>query len=339
MRLRTTLALSTAALALPALLDTGRGETVPMDARARRDAPGAFVRLRHGTTHVMVDGPETGEPILLVPGATLSLWVWDGLAERLAQAGYRTIRFDRYGIGFSDRPDVEHDQALFEDQILDLLDALGVDRPVTLVALAFGGPIAAEFAVRHPERVAGVCLVSPDGFATPLNLGLRLALLPGVGLPFFRLTGDRALKSRLPGYSRDPRVVSRVRARLLPELRYKGFKRSVLSALRHVPIHGAEYLYRYLDSRDIPVQVVWGRQDPVTPMPPEPTCARCSPTLTSACSTASATCRTSSAGMRPRGSSWSSSAGSGERPDQAAECLTRRLSYRGRLEMPAYLTP
>ncbi|MFB9831332.1 alpha/beta fold hydrolase [Actinoallomurus acaciae] len=269
MSLRSGLALAGAAIALPVLLNRGRGETIPMDARARQDAPGSFVRLRHGTTHVMVDGPESGEPILFVPGATLSLWVWDGLFERLARAGYRTIRFDRYGIGFSDRPDIDHDQRLFEEQMIDLLEALGVDRPVTLVALAFGGPVAAEFAVHHPERVAGVCLVSPDGFGTPLNLGLRLSMLPGIGLPFFRLTGDRALRSRLPGYSRDPQVVARVRARLLPELRYQGFKRSLLSALGNVPFHGAEFLYRFLDTRGIPVQVVWGREDPITPMPPE----------------------------------------------------------------------
>ncbi|MER6812103.1 alpha/beta hydrolase [Spirillospora sp. NPDC000708] len=269
MSLRSALPLAAATIALPLLLNRGRGETIPMDAHARQDAPGTFVRLRHGITHVEVDGPETGEPILFVPGATLSLWVWDGLFERLARAGYRTIRFDRYGIGFSDRPDIVHDQALFEEQMTDLLDALGVDRPVTLVALAFGGPIAAEFAVHHPERVSGVCLVSPDGFATPLNLGLRLSQLPGIGLPFFRLIGDRALKSRLPGYSRDPRVVARVQARLLPELRYKGFKRSLLSALGNVPVHGAEYLYRFLDTTGIPVQVVWGCQDPITPMPPE----------------------------------------------------------------------
>ncbi|MCP2340685.1 alpha/beta fold hydrolase [Actinomadura rupiterrae] len=269
LNLRPGLAVAGAAIALPVLLNRRRGETVPMDARARKDAPGSFVRLRHGTTHVMVDGPETGEPVLLIPGATLSLWVWDELFERLARAGYRTIRFDRYGLGFSDRPDISYDQPLFEEQMIDLLDALGVDRPVTLVALAFGGPIAAEFAVHHPERVAGVCLVSPDGFATPLSRGLRISMLPGIGLPFFRLTGNRALKSRLPGYSRDPRVVARVQARLLPELRYRGFKRSLLSALANVPFHGAEYLYRVLDAADVPVQVIWGRHDPITPMPPE----------------------------------------------------------------------
>ncbi|MEV1171810.1 alpha/beta hydrolase [Nonomuraea sp. NPDC049784] len=240
-----------------------------MDARARENAPGSFVRLRHGMTHVVVDGPEYGEPILFIPGATLSLWMWDGLFERLAAAGYRTIRYDRYGMGFSDRPRLEYDQALFDGQITDLLEALGVDRPVTLVALAFGGPIAAEYTVSHPDRVSRLCLISPDGFATPLNLGARLALLPVVGEPLFHLIGDRALKARIPGYSRDERVVARVRARFLPELRYQGFKRSLISAIRNVPIHGAEPLYRSLDAADVPVQVIWGRQDPVTPMPSE----------------------------------------------------------------------
>ncbi|MFF3920186.1 alpha/beta fold hydrolase [Streptomyces sp. NPDC001852] len=264
----------------PALQIRTRGfgdrRTRPAEPPPRRDDPHGLPRQagcarilrpappRHDTRHG--GWTESGEPILFLHGATLSLWIWDGLFERLARAGYRTIRFDRYGIGFSDHPDIDHNQALFEEQIIDLLEALGVDRPVTLVALAFGGPIAAEFAVYHPERVAGVCLASPDGFATPLNLGLLLSMVPGIGSLFFRLTGNRALKSRLPSYSQDPRVLARVEAGLLPELRYRGFKRSLLSALRSVPI---EYLYRFLDTQDIPVQVVWGRQDPITPMPPD----------------------------------------------------------------------
>jgi pimeloyl-ACP methyl ester carboxylesterase len=269
MSIRTGLTLAGGAIALPLLLNRLRGESVPMDARARENAPGSFVRLRHGTTHVVVDGPATGEPILFIPGATLSLWMWDGLFERLAQAGYRAIRYDRYGMGFSDRPDVEYGHALFNEQIIDLLEALGVERPVTLVALAFGAPIAAEFAVSHPERVSRLCLISPDGFATPLNLGLRLALLPLVGEPFFQIVGDRALKARIPGYSRDQRVAARVRARFLPELQYQGFKRSLISAIRNLPVHGAEYLYRFVSTSDVPIQVIWGRQDPVTPMPSE----------------------------------------------------------------------
>lgn len=244
-----------------------RDEPGVMGSGVRQDAPGSLIRLRHGVTHYELAGPAEGEPVLFLSGATLPLWIWDGLFEKVASAGARAIRYDRYGMGFSDRPDIDYDYDLFEAQILDLLDHLGIKRPVTVVALAFGGPIAAEFAVRNSQRVARVCMIAPDGFGVPLNLGLRIAMLPVIGEPFFKIIGDRALLARVPGYSQDRRVVTQIEARFRPELRYKGFKRALLSALRHVPIHGAEYLYRYLNTCGIPLQILWGDNDRVTPPP------------------------------------------------------------------------
>ncbi|WP_328392882.1 alpha/beta fold hydrolase [Nocardia sp. NBC_00416] len=255
-----------AGVALP-LVRYLRDEPVPMGPAARQDEPGSFTRLSHGITHYEVTGPTAGEPVLFIPGATLSQWIWDGLFERIAAAGARAIRYDRYGIGFSDRPDVDYDYDLFETQILELLDQLGIDRPITIVALAFGGPIAAEFAVRNPRRVARVCMIAPDGFGVPISPGLKAAMLPVVGQPFFKIVGDRALIARIPGYSADASVVARVATRFRPELRYRGFKRALLSALRNVPIHSAEYLYRYLDTRGIPLQILWGTDDRITPVP------------------------------------------------------------------------
>lgn len=255
-----------AAVALP-LVKYLRSEPVPMGPAARQAAPGSFLHLRHGFTHYEVSGPDSGEPVLFLAGATLSQWIWDGLFERVADAGMRAIRYDRYGMGLSDRPEVDYDYALFEAQILELLDRLDVHGPVTIVALAFGGPIAAEFAIRNPDRVARICMIAPDGFGVPINTGLRIAMLPVVGEPFFQITGDRALRARIPGYSRDKRVVSRVAARFQPELQYRGFKRALLSALRNISIHDAEHLYRYLDTRGIPLQIIWGADDRVTPIP------------------------------------------------------------------------
>lgn len=210
-----------AGVALP-LVRYLRDEPVPMGPAARQDEPGSFTRLSHGITHYEVTGPTAGEPVLFIPGATLSQWIWDGLFERIAAAGARAIRYDRYGIGFSDRPDVDYDYDLFETQILELLDQLGIDRPITIVALAFGGPIAAEFAVRNPRRVARVCMIAPDGFGVPISPGLKAAMLPVVGQPFFKIVGDRALIARIPGYSADASVVARVATRFRPELRYRG---------------------------------------------------------------------------------------------------------------------
>ncbi|WP_216907487.1 alpha/beta fold hydrolase [Nocardia noduli] len=243
-----------------------RDEPMPMGPIARRDAPGSFVGLRHGITHYELAGPVEGEPVLFIAGATLSQWIWDGLYERIA-ASARVIRYDRYGMGYSDRPDTDYNYELFEAQILELLDRLGVDRPITIVALAFGGPIAAQFALRNPQSVARVCMIAPDGFGVPIGLGPKIAMLPLIGRPFFSIIGNRALIARIPGYSDDDRVIAQLTARFRPELRYRGFKRALRSALRNVPIHDTEYLYRDLDTCGIPLQILWGTKDQITPVP------------------------------------------------------------------------
>jgi pimeloyl-ACP methyl ester carboxylesterase len=243
------------------------GEAKPMDADARRGAAGTFVELRHGVTHVVVDGPESGEPVVFMPGATLPLSLWDGLSERLAEAGHRAIRYDRYGLGFSDRPHVEYDHDLLDEQLVELLDALDVERPANLVGLAFGCPIAAEFALRRPDSVARMCLIAPDGFAPTMRLGARLGLMPYLGAPFSQIFGSRALKARVPGYSDDEGVTGRVMAQLERELRYRGFKRALRSAVRNLPIDHGESLYRRVNAGDIPVQLIWGTADVVTPVP------------------------------------------------------------------------
>jgi pimeloyl-ACP methyl ester carboxylesterase len=45
------------------------------------------------------------------------------------------------------------------DDLVGILDALGIDEPVHLVANSFGGTIALATALRRPERVAGMALI------------------------------------------------------------------------------------------------------------------------------------------------------------------------------------
>ncbi|MFD2498288.1 alpha/beta fold hydrolase [Rhizorhabdus histidinilytica] len=49
---------------------------------------------------------------------------------------------------------------------LDLMDVLGLDRPV-IVGSSFGGWVAAEIATKAPERVATLILASPSVCAPP----------------------------------------------------------------------------------------------------------------------------------------------------------------------------
>ncbi|MDO8421704.1 MAG: alpha/beta fold hydrolase [Parvibaculum sp.] len=234
----------------------------------RDKAPGRFVRLSDGVTHVLDLGPRDGEVVLLVPGATLGLWVWHDLPLTLSNAGYRVIAFDLYGRGLSDRPYTTYNADLFDRQIVDLLQELRVPQPVSLVGLAFGCPISANFVLRHPDAVKRVCFFGPDGFGVVMTGMAKLVQRRLIGDFLFRLIGNKALIARLPGYSTNKKVLTWLEANYTPDLDLKGFKRALLSSIRNMPIHDARDLYARVDQTGKPFMFIWGREDHVTPIPP-----------------------------------------------------------------------
>ena len=86
--------------------------------------------------------------------------------DRLA-AGHRVVYYDHRSNGRSGRPPIETltiEQAA--DDAAGLLDHLDVAQAV-VIGHSYGGFIAQEFALRHPDRLAGLVLVD----TTPGQLG------------------------------------------------------------------------------------------------------------------------------------------------------------------------
>lgn len=98
------------------------------------------------------DGPAV---LLLHTGITDSR-MWDGQFETLARS-YRAIRCDLRGYG---RSAVLPGQFSYEEDLLELLDYLSVEQAF-LVGMSFGGRIAIDFTLQHPERVLGLLLGAP----------------------------------------------------------------------------------------------------------------------------------------------------------------------------------
>ena len=76
---------------------------------------------------------------------------------------YRTLAYDLLWHGLGARP--AFDERLipaFVDQLVDMLDAEGIER-VTLLAQSLGGWVGAAFAAQYPERVEALMLVTPMG--------------------------------------------------------------------------------------------------------------------------------------------------------------------------------
>src|SRR4249919_2422345 len=98
-------------------------ETLTLDDAARRNAPnGKFVQLSEGVTHYELGGPADGRTVLLINGFSTPYHIWDPTFVGLTKAGFRVVRYDLYGRGFSDRPVAEYDGNFFDRQALDLLD-------------------------------------------------------------------------------------------------------------------------------------------------------------------------------------------------------------------------
>ena len=82
--------------------------------------------------------------------------IWRHWFEELSR-DHRLIRYDERGCGLSDWDAAEND---FETWVTDLeavVDATGVDQ-FALLGISQGGPVAVEYAVRHPHKVTSLIL-------------------------------------------------------------------------------------------------------------------------------------------------------------------------------------
>ena len=109
------------------------------------------------STHLYYEQAGSGLPLVLIHGFTLNTQMWDDQFTVFARH-YRVIRYDMRGSGQSAMPT---EQPFTEvDDLLALLDALGVSRAIVL-GLSRGGSVAIDFALAYPERTCALVLVDP----------------------------------------------------------------------------------------------------------------------------------------------------------------------------------
>jgi len=130
---------------------------------------GTYIRLSDGMTHYKLEGPDAGSIVTLVHGGTVPIWTWDKQVQALNDAGFRILSYDKYGRGYSDRPDVTYDQELYKRQLLELVDKLALKEPFDLIGLSLGGGTAVNFTAKYPDRVRKLISAHPEtgvfGFA------------------------------------------------------------------------------------------------------------------------------------------------------------------------------
>lgn len=129
--------------------------------QVQRQVPprGAFVTVPTGRVHYLSCG--SGPEIVMIHGLGGQLGNFDtGLIDNLAR-DHRVTAIDRPGMGYSERPAGTPTNVLAQaDQIMGIIDALGIERPL-IVGHSLGGAIAMAMAIRHGSRIRGLALLAP----------------------------------------------------------------------------------------------------------------------------------------------------------------------------------
>ncbi|MFI5507022.1 alpha/beta fold hydrolase [Mycobacterium sp. NPDC051804] len=122
-----------------------------------------------GTTHVIVSGPESAPPLVLLHGASATATMWGPVIETLS-ATYRCYCVDTI---------IEGNKSVANRRILgtaklvawlrQVFAALDVER-ARVVGLSYGGWLAANFALQAPEMVTRLVLLCPAATFAPIVL-------------------------------------------------------------------------------------------------------------------------------------------------------------------------
>lgn len=246
-------------LILPAV--TGDLETEELNTETRAQLGGSYVELSDGFTHYELKGEKNAKTILLVHGNIAPYFTWDYNLDTLVNAGFRVLRYDVYGHGYSDRPDLKvYNRDLYDRQIIELLQKLEIKDPICIVGTSQGGSISAYFAAKHPEKVEKIAFLSPlfDGFEEKNKAGLMKNKF--IGDYLMNVMGDKVLTNPSKALYSDEKK-EELTEKLKKEMRYKGKKRAVLANVRGDSVSDATEYYEQIKRQGIPVLLTWGEND------------------------------------------------------------------------------
>lgn len=143
--------------------------------------PGQFADLGGRRIHMVVTGPENGEPTVILEAGIASIssnWAW--VQDEIA-ASTRVVAYDRAGLGWSDPSPAPQDAQASAEDLHAALRVAGIQGPFVVVGHSYGGLVVRAFTDLYPDEVAGMVLVDashPDQWAAaPVPGGSRVAAI------------------------------------------------------------------------------------------------------------------------------------------------------------------
>jgi pimeloyl-ACP methyl ester carboxylesterase len=203
--------------------------------------------------HYEVEGPADGPVVVLVHGLGGRAEDWRNLAPYIAKAGFRVYLPDLIGYGRSQKPrDFSysvHDEAQVVSGFLDALRLQQVD----LGGWSMGGAIVQHIAADHPERVRRLMLFDSAGlFVLP-------AWDTGLFTPSNPAQLDQLDALLMPHPPNVPGFVAR------DILRVSDHRAWIIHRALDTMLTGQDATDKLLPQLKMPVLILWGGEDKITP--------------------------------------------------------------------------
>ncbi|KAJ8605081.1 hypothetical protein CTAYLR_000351 [Chrysophaeum taylorii] len=239
---------------------------------------GSFVETTHGRTHYVIEGE--GPVIVFAHGIMGTLVPFQIVARSLVAKGFRVLSFDLYDRGYSETSDDKYPLnwlgahtlkltiEVHVQQVVDLLNALKIAEPVTMTGHSLGGGIALAFAASHPGRVKGLVMIDSICLEAHKPFAAYLALTPVVGDLVVSLYGPTAARQFALQNTTDPDTAR-------PEFEFMCHKIKTNPKFLASVASNNKYCrgvlgnlipeFEAVCTAGLPVLLVWGHQDTVTP--------------------------------------------------------------------------
>lgn len=217
-----------------------------------------------------------GHPLVLVHGFGASIGHWRKNIPVLAAGGYQVFAIDLLGFGGSDKPPLNYTMELWSELLKDFHTA-HIQAPAVFIGNSIGALLSLMVVADRPETAAGAVLINCAGGLShrphELNPPLRIAMS----------TFNRLVRSRITGQAIFNRVRQKqqIRRTLLQVYRNREAVTDELVDLLYAPScdPGAQHVFASILSADPgptpaqllpkvkhPLYVIWGADDPWTPI-------------------------------------------------------------------------
>lgn len=244
------------------------GMTEPLFHFSMRD-----VQIPSGRVRCVLEGPEDGEPILMLHGNPTWSFFFRSLIEAL-RTTHRVIVPDHIGMGYSGRPTLNEYSFTLEQRINDLdqlLKLIEPSRPMTIIMHDWGGMIGTGWVINNLHRVSRLIYFNTAAFHLPpkkrLTCRIRIFRVPIIGR-ILAMNLNLFAKGAVQKCVVKP-MPRKVRDMYLAPYSYAVNCEGIYQFIKDIPLSKTHQTYRLISSiqdalkylQNIPCLVCWGEQD------------------------------------------------------------------------------